>query len=48
MFKHGYVLCSICQDGRLTWSELADKLDYIKTSTITDYGGMKVDSHDEL
>ncbi|XP_040918056.1 reticulocalbin-3 isoform X2 [Toxotes jaculatrix] len=36
------------KDGRLTLSELLDKMDYIKTSTITDYGGMRVDDHDEL
>ncbi|XP_019123298.1 reticulocalbin-3 isoform X1 [Larimichthys crocea] len=36
------------KDGRLTLSELLDKMDYIKTSTITDYGGMTVDGHDEL
>ncbi|XP_059203917.1 reticulocalbin-3 isoform X2 [Centropristis striata] len=36
------------KDGRLTLSELLDKRDYIITSTITDYGGMRVDEHDEL
>ncbi|XP_070836343.1 reticulocalbin-3 isoform X3 [Chaetodon trifascialis] len=36
------------KDGLLTLSELLDKMDYIKTSTITDYGGMTVYSHDEL
>ncbi|XP_078141043.1 reticulocalbin-3 isoform X2 [Centroberyx gerrardi] len=35
------------KDGRLSLSELLDKTDYIKTSTITDYGGMRVE-HDEL
>ncbi|XP_054463073.1 reticulocalbin-3 isoform X1 [Anoplopoma fimbria] len=36
------------KDGRLTLSELLDKIDYIKISTITDYGGMRVDEHEEL
>ncbi|XP_008288435.1 reticulocalbin-3 isoform X3 [Stegastes partitus] len=36
------------KDGRLTLSELLDKIDYVKISTITDYGGMKVEEHDEL
>lgn len=35
-------------DGLLTLSEMLDKIDFIKISTITDYGGMKVDGHDEL
>ncbi|CAJ1076613.1 reticulocalbin-3 [Xyrichtys novacula] len=36
------------KDGRLTLSELLDKMDFIRISTITDYGGMKVEEHDEL
>ncbi|KAA8584802.1 hypothetical protein FQN60_003496, partial [Etheostoma spectabile] len=36
------------KDGRLTLSELLDNLDSIKSSTITDYGGMRADEHDEL
>ncbi|XP_060945677.1 reticulocalbin-3 isoform X1 [Limanda limanda] len=36
------------KDGHLSLSELLDKIDYIKTSTITDYGGMRLDDHDEL
>ncbi|XP_068580861.1 reticulocalbin-3 isoform X2 [Cebidichthys violaceus] len=36
------------KDGRLTFSELLDKMDVIKTSTITDYGGMRADERDEL
>ncbi|XP_061892468.1 reticulocalbin-3 isoform X2 [Entelurus aequoreus] len=36
------------QDGLLTLSEMLDKLDDIKISTITDYGAMKVEEHDEL
>ncbi|XP_020505259.1 reticulocalbin-3 isoform X2 [Labrus bergylta] len=36
------------KDGRLTLSELIEHLDFIKISTITDYGGMKVEEHDEL
>ncbi|XP_029016039.1 reticulocalbin-3 isoform X2 [Betta splendens] len=36
------------KDGQLTLSELLDKIDVIKSSTITDYGGMRVDDHDEL
>ncbi|XP_031148434.1 reticulocalbin-3 isoform X1 [Sander lucioperca] len=36
------------KDGRLTLSELLDNMDSIKSSTITDYGGMRVDEHDEL
>ncbi|XP_013876428.1 reticulocalbin-3 isoform X2 [Austrofundulus limnaeus] len=36
------------KDGRLTWPEMLDKLEFIQISTITDYGGMRVDEHDEL
>uniref|UniRef100_A0A3Q2G464 Reticulocalbin 3, EF-hand calcium binding domain n=1 Tax=Cyprinodon variegatus TaxID=28743 RepID=A0A3Q2G464_CYPVA len=36
------------KDGRLTLEEVLDKADYIKMSTITDYGGMRVEDHDEL
>ncbi|KAM6905179.1 reticulocalbin-3 isoform 2-T2 [Xenentodon cancila] len=36
------------KDGRLSLSEVLDQMDYIKISTITDYGGMRVDEHDEL
>ncbi|XP_077390423.1 reticulocalbin-3 isoform X1 [Festucalex cinctus] len=36
------------KDGLVTLSEMLDKFDFIKISTITDYGGMKVDDHDEL
>ncbi|KAM3597988.1 uncharacterized protein V6R79_012105 [Siganus canaliculatus] len=36
------------KDGHLTLSELLDHMDFIRTSTITDFGGMVVDSHDEL
>ncbi|XP_034396382.1 reticulocalbin-3 isoform X2 [Cyclopterus lumpus] len=36
------------KDGRLTLSEMLNKIHYIMTSTITDYGGMRVDEHDEL
>ncbi|KAL6103537.1 uncharacterized protein ACO6RY_02911 [Pungitius sinensis] len=36
------------KDGLLTLSELLNKLDYVMTSTITDYGGMRVEEHDEL
>lgn len=38
----------LSQDGYLTLSEMLDKLDYIKTSTITDYGAMTFEGHDEL
>lgn len=41
-------LSSNLQDGQLSLSELTDKMDFIKSSTITDYGGMRVDEHDEL
>ena len=42
-------LYSAHQDGQLTLAEILNKMDYIKTSTITDYGGMMVDDdHDEL
>lgn len=41
-------LCSAHQDGRLTLSEVLDNTEYIKMSTITDYGGMRVEEHDEL
>ncbi|KAM6913729.1 reticulocalbin-3 isoform 1-T1 [Lycodopsis pacificus] len=36
------------KDGRLTLSEMLNKMADIMTSTITDYGGMRVDEHDEL
>ncbi|KAI4785847.1 hypothetical protein KUCAC02_037513, partial [Chaenocephalus aceratus] len=36
------------KDGLLTLSELLDNSHYIITSTITDYGGMRLDEHDEL
>ncbi|XP_061702402.1 reticulocalbin-3 isoform X2 [Syngnathoides biaculeatus] len=36
------------KDGLLTFSEMLDKFDFIKISTITDYGAMEVDGHDEL
>ncbi|XP_061740071.1 calumenin-like isoform X2 [Nerophis ophidion] len=36
------------KDGLLTLSEMIDKFDDIKISTITDYGAMKVEEHDEL
>ncbi|XP_069566029.1 reticulocalbin-3 isoform X2 [Brachyistius frenatus] len=36
------------KDGRLSLSELLDKADFVKTSTIADYGGMTLDEHDEL
>ncbi|XP_056143299.1 reticulocalbin-3 isoform X2 [Lampris incognitus] len=36
------------KDNRLSLSEILDKADDIKTSTITDFGGMVVDEHDEL
>ncbi|XP_014868051.1 PREDICTED: reticulocalbin-3 isoform X1 [Poecilia mexicana] len=36
------------KDGRLTLSEMLDKTDYLRMSTITDYGGMRVEEHDEL
>ncbi|XP_077591019.1 reticulocalbin-3 isoform X2 [Stigmatopora nigra] len=36
------------KDGLLTLSEMLDRLDFIKISTITDFGGMKIDDHDEL
>ncbi|XP_073318330.1 reticulocalbin-3 isoform X2 [Pagrus major] len=36
------------KDGHLILSELLDKIDHIKTSTITDYGGLRMDSHEEL
>ncbi|XP_061740167.1 calumenin-like isoform X2 [Nerophis ophidion] len=36
------------KDGFLTLSEMIDKFDDIKISTITDYGAMKVEEHDEL
>ncbi|KAJ3600389.1 hypothetical protein NHX12_031374 [Muraenolepis orangiensis] len=35
-------------DDRLSLSEILDKVDFIRISTITDYGGMAVDEHDEL
>ncbi|RXN33673.1 reticulocalbin-1-like isoform X1 [Labeo rohita] len=34
-------------DGRLSFSEIMDKMDFIKVSTITDYGTL-VEEHDEL
>ncbi|XP_004562935.1 reticulocalbin-3 isoform X2 [Maylandia zebra] len=36
------------KDGRLSLPEILDKMDFIKTSTMTDYGGMRVDGRDEL
>ncbi|XP_061159014.1 reticulocalbin-3 isoform X2 [Syngnathus typhle] len=36
------------KDGFVSLSEMLDKLDFIKISTITDYGAMEVDGHDEL
>lgn len=39
---------SLSQDGFLTLSEMLERLDYIKTSTITDYGAMTFEGHDEL
>ncbi|XP_007251119.1 reticulocalbin-3 isoform X2 [Astyanax mexicanus] len=35
-------------DGRLSVSEIMDKLDKIKISTITDYGNLLLKDHDEL
>ncbi|CAG5898978.1 unnamed protein product [Menidia menidia] len=43
---------SVCgdkgDDGLLTLSEVLDKMDYVRTSTITDYGAMRVEDHEEL
>ncbi|XP_028268448.1 reticulocalbin-3 isoform X2 [Parambassis ranga] len=36
------------KDGKLSLSEVLDQMDLFKISTITDYGGMSVDEHDEL
>ncbi|XP_043955021.1 reticulocalbin-3 isoform X1 [Gambusia affinis] len=36
------------KDGRLSLSEVLDRTDYFRMSTITDYGGMRVEEHDEL
>ncbi|XP_046893508.1 reticulocalbin-3 isoform X2 [Hypomesus transpacificus] len=36
------------KDGLLALSEIIDKMDFIKTSCMTDYGGLVVDGHDEL
>ncbi|KAM9745565.1 reticulocalbin-3 isoform 2-T3 [Menidia menidia] len=36
------------KDGLLTLSEVLDKMDYVRTSTITDYGAMRVEDHEEL
>ncbi|XP_045066788.1 reticulocalbin-3 isoform X1 [Coregonus clupeaformis] len=37
------------KDGRLSLSEVMDKVDFLKSSTLTDYGGMSVDEgHEEL
>ncbi|XP_077413428.1 reticulocalbin-3 isoform X2 [Vanacampus margaritifer] len=36
------------KDGLLTLSEMLDKFDFIKISTITDYGAMEVEGHEEL
>ncbi|XP_023813641.1 calumenin-A isoform X1 [Oryzias latipes] len=36
------------KDGRLQLSEVLEKVDYFKMSTITDYGGMRVKEHEEL
>lgn len=38
----------LSQDGFLTLSEMLEKLHYIKTSTITDFGAMTFEDHDEL
>ncbi|XP_065130147.2 reticulocalbin-3 isoform X2 [Paramisgurnus dabryanus] len=35
-------------DGRLSLSEIMDRMDFIKVSTITDFGTLVVDNHDEL
>lgn len=43
-----FVCMTVSQDGFLTLSEMLEKLDYIKTSTITDYGAMTFEGHDEL
>ncbi|XP_051796886.1 reticulocalbin-3 isoform X1 [Acanthochromis polyacanthus] len=36
------------KDGRLTLLEMLDHMENISISSITDYGGMKVEDHDEL
>lgn len=42
-------LCACCfQDGLLSISEIMDKIDMVKVSTITDYGILLVKEHDEL
>ena len=41
-------LVRVLQDGRLSLPEVLDRADVLRLSTITDYGGMTLEEHDEL